>query len=480
MQISARSVLISGMATVTATAIALTPVQALPRDVTVSAPPATAQQMTSQQLVDLLAAVQRLAANPSTAQLIANAQAAPTAGVLAFPGLGNAIISAYNAIEFWVDYGVEWAAYAAGWIPWVGWIAADQINIFYDALIEPIARAITYNIAYWIGGSKSFLQALNDGILASANAGIGFLNAEISWGWSLLPPIPFPPPQIPLLPWFGLLQAQTAGLTADALAPEVGVQNAASNLVDAIYVPVRDTISYGVNVVQDVLAPIPLLNIAGDQASILWYGLGVPIGNSTVFDLIDPVLNQPLNINSYLNGAYDVGATTVNSVINTAINEVNYFLGIPLATAATSGVNRTAEVSSVPSIVKNSLTPQNSPQGIEQKPAGPLREVAETVRNVGNDIRSAVTERRSNDAADNTVVRAGGEAGGPIEKAISDVTNAVRGGKPNSVASDVTKAPTNAAKGIGDTVRKVVKDVRQSVKDSRDAAKGGSAADAAG
>ena len=484
MQISARSVLMSGMATLTASAIALTPVQALPRDVAVPAANAAVQQVPSQQLVDLLAAVQRLAPTGSGAASLVEQQAAPAAGLLAFPGLGNAIINAYNAIEFWVDYGVDVAAYAVGWVPF-GWIIGDQIQIFYNSLIEPIARTITYNLGWWIGGSVSLLQAINNDILGSANAFIGFANAEINWGWGLLPPLPFPPPQIPYLPWFGLLQTQAAAVSADALAPEVEVQNAASNLVDAIYIPVVNTIDYGVNVLQAALAPIPLINIAGDQVSILWNSLAQPISNSVVFDLIDPVLNQPLNINSYLNGAYDVGATTVNSVIQTGINEANYFLGGLPFTASTqqSQLDRTAEVSSVPSIVKNTLAPQNK---VSEAPR-PLAEAAKTVRNVRTEIQSAFTERRSSDvkqvsdadAAGNDVVRARDKVGGPISKAISDVTKAARPGKSDNVAAEVAKAPTNVVKSIGDTARKVVKDVRQAAKGARDGAKDRPAADSA-
>ena len=42
-------------------------------------------------------------------------------GLFAFPGLGNAIIGAYNTIEPWVAYGVEVADWALGWIPF-GWL----------------------------------------------------------------------------------------------------------------------------------------------------------------------------------------------------------------------------------------------------------------------------------------------------------------------------------------------------------------------
>ncbi len=137
-----------------------------------------------------------------------DAPAAPSATLLAFPGLGQAIRSIYDSVAFWINYGVDLADYFLGWIPF-GYLIGDQVVIFWDALIEPIARSITYNISFWIDGSISFGQGLNNVILDSANR-IGFLNAEIRYGWGWLPPLPFPPPQIPYLPWFGLLQAQAA------------------------------------------------------------------------------------------------------------------------------------------------------------------------------------------------------------------------------------------------------------------------------
>jgi hypothetical protein len=174
-----------------------------------------------------IAAAQRTAPDSSPVPLVVAAPA-PTA-LIAFPGLGNAIKDAYNFVEYWVDYGVDVAAYAVGWLPF-GWVAADQIQIFYNSLIEPVARTITFNIADWVGGSQTFLQGLNRVVLDSANAGIGFVNAEIAWGWSLLPPLPFPPPQIPSLPWF--TQAQSVTAAAPALAPgEAGGTRVAATAV---------------------------------------------------------------------------------------------------------------------------------------------------------------------------------------------------------------------------------------------------------
>ena len=228
MTISARSVLMAGVATVTASAVLIAPsVQPPP-------PPAPAPVAAT---VELAAQSRNFVDTPAFAALVAAAQQiapsafveiprpgdpppAPTATLLAFPGLGQAIRNVYNIVIPIVDYGVAWAQYLVGWIPW-GWLISDQIGIFYYDLIRPIVTSITYNISFWIDGSISFGQGLNNVILDSANAGIGFLNGEIRWGWGFLPPLPFPPPQIPYLPWFGLLQAQAAEVTAEGFTAPV-------------------------------------------------------------------------------------------------------------------------------------------------------------------------------------------------------------------------------------------------------------------
>ena len=72
---------------------------------------------------------------------------------------------------------------------------------------------------------------------------------------------------------------------------------------------------------------------------------------------------------------------------------------------------------------------------------------------------------------------------GAVAKAANDVVNAVRGDKSDGAAEDVAKAPSTVAKSLGDTARKVVKEVRQAAKEgvkprkSREAAKDRVAAD---
>jgi len=117
------------------------------------------------------------------------AAAAAQAALAGLPGIQNAIINAYNVIDPWVDYGVNVAQYAVGWIPVVG-IFAPQIGIFYYDLIEPIATSAIFNTAYVLGGSIGLVQGISNVINDSINAGIGFVNAEINWALSFLPPLP--------------------------------------------------------------------------------------------------------------------------------------------------------------------------------------------------------------------------------------------------------------------------------------------------
>lgn len=86
--------------------------------------------------------LQRIAVPPSAGQPFPTPQFPP---VVAPTSIGSSIIGVYNAVEPWVRYGSDLAAYAVGWIPYVGWLA-PQITIFYN-FGERIARSITYNIA---------------------------------------------------------------------------------------------------------------------------------------------------------------------------------------------------------------------------------------------------------------------------------------------------------------------------------------------
>lgn len=135
------------------------------------------------------------------------------------------------------------------------------------------------------------------------------------------------------------------GLPVAAAAPTP--QNAASDVITAGYQFIQYWVDYGVNLAQYVLQFIPYGYLIGAQVGIVYYELIRPISDSVVYDLINPIVNDPLNIWTYINGAVAVGQTTVVSLINTGIAEFNYFFGWlipPLPLAAEAATLKVAEV----------------------------------------------------------------------------------------------------------------------------------------
>jgi hypothetical protein len=127
-----------------------------------------------------------------------------------------------------------------------------------------------------------------------------------------------------------------------AVTAEPAPLNAASDAIINAWNAALPWIDYGVNLTDYVLGFIPYGYLIGDQISIVYYSLIRPVANSFVVNLVAPVVNDPLNPASYVNGLVTLGSVTVTSLINLGINEFNYFFGwlippippLPLATAA--------------------------------------------------------------------------------------------------------------------------------------------------
>ena len=152
----------------------------------------------------------------------------------------------------------------------------------------------------------------------------------------------------------------------------------------------------------------------------------------------------------------------MRSLIKTGFAEANYFLGgLPFAASTQrKPANRTAEISSVPSIVKHSRG--TAEQDRRNRGAlWPKRQDGAKRPNRDPPLlhRADMMQGRSGaaDAGGNTVVRTQGEARGPLTKAISDVTKAASSGKPDKVAAEVANAPRSIVKSLSDTAKKVVK-----------------------
>lgn len=122
--------------------------------------------------------------------------AAAVSAANAFAPIAQSIENAYLLIEPYVQYGFELASYAAGWLPWIGWIVAPQIMYFYN-LFEPMVQSGLFNILDWLGGTITFAQGLNNFINATTASINYFIQTEINWFLSFLPPLPPLPPFFP-------------------------------------------------------------------------------------------------------------------------------------------------------------------------------------------------------------------------------------------------------------------------------------------
>ncbi len=325
--------------------------------------------------------------------------------VIAGTSIDATIKNIYNAIEPWVQWGFEVAAYAVGWIPWVGWLA-PQINIFYT-FGEMIVRSITFNIADWLGGNVSFGQGLVNVGIQTINAFIYLANAQLAF-W--LPPLP-PIPPLPC-PRCSTLAATT--LMGPTEAPGVGVENAGvlGGLLDRVLKPPHRR--------------------RRRRRCVRWHRI--------------------------------VGLPSQERIRRYSVTSSMFRCHRRLR-------RRRPKSAPCPSIVKTPFTPLNSFRGsltsgtnIDQPTGGPLTAVTKTLGNVRNEIRTNFNATNQPETGTNNV-QAQGEVRGGGAKAVNDVVNALRAGKPSKGSEEVTKASTTVSKSFGDTAKKVVKQVRQAAKD---------------
>jgi hypothetical protein len=283
-----------------------------------------------------------------------------------------------------------------------------------------------------------------------------------------------------------------------AIAPNI------ADTIDGIYVAVEPWVEYGFLVASDVLGWVPWVGWLSGQIMV-FYRFGEGMVASGVFNFTDWLRGDEGAIPNLVDFGLDVG----RAFIWLGIDEWNYFLpplpplpiprpprppaeGPFLATSLTDPTEASVEaanaagdlvdaISTVPSVVTDSLKGLRSPiatEAVAGAPRGPLAEVTKAVGDVGKEIRGALNARtEESSAVRNGVVRAQGEVRDKVTKAVSDVTNTPRGGKPSKATEDAATAPTSVAKSVGDTARKVVKDVRQAAKEARNAAKDRPAAD---
>jgi hypothetical protein len=112
-----------------------------------------------------------------------------------------------------------------------------------------------------------------------------------------------------------------------AAAAVAAPQNSASDWVTGAYQWLQYWVNYGIELADYVLQFLPFGYFIADQVNIFYDYLITPIADSVVYGLIVPVLNDPLNLTTWVDGLVNVGQTSVTAAINTGIAEFNYFFG---------------------------------------------------------------------------------------------------------------------------------------------------------
>ena len=151
------------------------------------------------------------------------AAALPPAPPVTFNAASDGIVAAYQAIQYWVDYGVQLSSYVLQFVPF-GYQISSQINIFYYNLIRPIANSVVYglivpvvndplNPASYVNGLITVGQA---SVAAAINTGIAEFNQFFGW---LIPPLP-PRPLV------------STAAVAKASAPEAATAKSAEPVAD--------------------------------------------------------------------------------------------------------------------------------------------------------------------------------------------------------------------------------------------------------
>ena len=182
----------------------------------------------------------------------------------------EAIKNTYNAIEPWAAYGAELGQWALSLIPGLWWIAPG-IDFAYFT-IEPLVQAGVYTFADVIG--LNFAQIgpdITSGINQSVDNAVIY---GLAWLSSLVPLPPFPP----LPPRPGASVTAAAVLPAASTTVVAGAQ--AKSITTPIEVAIKNTynavepwVAYGVQWVEYVAGLIPIVN---------WFTPAIGLAYSTI------------------------------------------------------------------------------------------------------------------------------------------------------------------------------------------------------
>ncbi|ALR12020.1 hypothetical protein MYCSP_11900 [Mycobacteroides saopaulense] len=154
-----------------------------------------------------------------------------------------------------------------------------------------------------------------------------------------------------------LAPAASSSGAAAAAATGPTVANAITNGIDQAYQFIQYWVDYGVDLAQWGAGFIPVIGgLVSAQIGIVYDNLVRPIANSFVYNLVDPIINDP-SFSNIVNSFGRFGSDIVNSVINFAWAEARYFLP-PLPPLPGLALQATTDAAgAVPTSVHDALAP---------------------------------------------------------------------------------------------------------------------------
>ncbi|MGE2689803.1 hypothetical protein [Mycolicibacterium pulveris] len=215
---------------------------------------------------------------------------------------------------------------------------------------------------------------------------------------------------------------------------------------------------------------IPIGYDISAQIDIFYFTLIRPVANSFVVDLVAPVVSDPLNLDSYIDGLTTLGSVTWNSLQNFAIAEFNFFFGrlippLPPIPPLQSAVEEPTTAMSLVADEEETAVLEEDTEEAAEEPAAETAEATEEVDEV-------VTE------LDETEVEEVEEVEEPVEE-IEEVseTNEIEGIEDATEIDDADEATEDSIDSVDDTVSSTLSDDTDS-DDSDDAADSGDDGDA--
>lgn len=143
--------------------------------------------------------------------------------------------------------------------------------------------------------------------------------------------------------------------------------SAASDLLISSYRFLQEWVDWGVDVAlwaTGVFGWVPFVPLAGAQIDLFYNQLIRPIADNVVYDFLAPVLNDPLNVGVWMDGAADAIGASVIDAINFGISEVNYVFGWAIPPAPPFG-GFAAEDGLVTTVALGEGTAENLPPVVE-------------------------------------------------------------------------------------------------------------------